>query len=159
MYKKQRVLPRFFRLQQQRRQILSSSLSHAAAGHGDGDYVGDGTRWRGARSKRRPPRTRPAFFPPSPGRIRPPSLPFFFPEPPSPGSGRARSRAEEGDGGGEEDGVVEVEAGRATGQGSSRRSKLAARAGGEVGRSAGQGSPRRGKLAARSDGEVGRRTG
>ena len=33
---------------------------------------------------------------------------------------RARSRAEEGDGGGEEDGVAEVEAGRAPGQGSSR---------------------------------------
>ena len=36
--------------------------------------------------------------------------------------------------------MAEVEAGRAPGQGSSRRGKLAARAGGEVGRSAGQGA-------------------
>lgn len=46
----------------------------------------------GARSKQRLPWTRPTFFPPSLGRIRPPSLPFFFPEPPSPGSGRWRPR-------------------------------------------------------------------
>ncbi|XP_066365444.1 uncharacterized protein [Miscanthus floridulus] len=111
----------------------------------------------GARSKRRPPRTRPAFFPPPPGRIRPPPSPSSPTLPlPDPAGGaradgaraRARSRAEEGDGGGDEDGVAEVEAGRAPGQGSARRSKLAARAGGEVSRSAGQGSPRRGKLAA-----------
>ena len=60
-----------------------------------------------------------------------------------PGAGqraRAPSRAEEGDGGGEEDGVAEVEAGHASGQGSSRQSKLAARAGREVGRSAGEGA-------------------
>ena len=60
-----------------------------------------------------------------------------------PGAGqraRARSRAEEGDGGGEEDGVAKVEAGHAPRQGLSCRSKLAARAGGEVGRSAGEGA-------------------
>ena len=36
--------------------------------------------------------------------------------------------------------MAEVEAGRTSRQGSSRRSKLAARAGGEVGRSAGEGA-------------------